>query len=61
MSSQATSNQHNATSRPAEGGRACPPPTRLAAMRGPFGMHKPQREVASTGVITADVLERPYH
>jgi hypothetical protein len=61
VSSEATSSPHTATSRPTAGGRACPPPVALAALRGPFGMRKPQREVTSTGVITADVLDWPAH
>ncbi|MFD0920376.1 hypothetical protein [Saccharopolyspora rosea] len=43
---------------PVEGGRACPPPLDLIAANGPWGTRRPRRTLGSTGVISADVVER---
>lgn len=57
MSSQAETSQRTTTARPVRGGRACPLPAGLSSSVSPFKARQ-QRRLASTGVITADVLGR---
>lgn len=57
MSSQATTDESTAP-RPVIGTRACPLPIGLASSLVPAAARKSHRNFPSTGVITADVLER---
>lgn len=51
-------NDETALAAPVEGGRACPFPPDLIAVHGPWGNRRPRRTLGSTGVISADVVER---
>ncbi|MFC7344000.1 hypothetical protein [Saccharopolyspora griseoalba] len=57
--SKRTDNGSDAAFRnPVEGGRICPSPSELIALRGPWGARRPARRLGTTGVISADVGTR---
>ncbi|MBB5152596.1 hypothetical protein [Saccharopolyspora phatthalungensis] len=56
--SHATSGNDVALHQPVEGGRACPVPSDLIAVRGPWGNRRPRRQLGSTGIVSADVIVR---
>ena len=60
MPSQTENTPRATATRSVEGGRACPLPESLVVPSGPFKTRRPQRKFASTGVITADLLDRAF-
>ncbi|WP_433872392.1 hypothetical protein [Saccharopolyspora sp. CA-218241] len=58
MPSHVVSGNAVAPQSPAEGGRACPVPIDLIALRGPWGVRRPKRQLGTTGVVSADVVSR---
>ncbi|GAA0517291.1 hypothetical protein [Saccharopolyspora thermophila] len=59
MSNEIDFDAHETMPAPVVGGRACRLPVDALAPRGPWGMRRPKRVVASTGVVSADVVVEP--
>lgn len=59
MRGKVTPEQMEVVATSVEGGRSWPVPD-LTAPHGPFGMRRPRRSFRTTGVITADLIDRTF-